>query len=91
MSHHTLASYAKKHYRNIDVCSLDKLENRYVFICNSMFAALNRLAIDEGSKIVIEKLDIEKNGIPIFSITSSFDIDINLLISYEYLYAAVSY
>lgn len=62
MNHHALASYAKKHYQNIKVCNLDKLEDRYVFICNSMLASLNKLAIDNESIIIIDELAFDENG-----------------------------
>lgn len=91
MYYTVLTSYAKKHYPNVQVCSLDRLDNRYAFICNSMLISLNKLAIEQNDIIVINRLTFEDNGTPIFSITSPFDIDINLLTAYDVLYQSVSF
>lgn len=86
MNHQGLSAHAKKHYPNVRVCNLDKLDNRYIFICNSMLIDFNKLASERDEIIYIEELEVEESGVPIFSITSPFEVDLDLLTAYDLLY-----
>lgn len=90
MNYQALSIHAKKNYSNIKVCSLEVLDDKYVFVCNSMLKRFNELGIEEGGVVYIDGVELDATGTPIFIVNSSFDIDINLLTEYEILYLSAS-
>ena len=91
MNYHALLNHAKKNYLNIKVCNLDVLDDRYVFVCNSMLKRFNELGLAEGEVVYIDDLALDANGVPIFTVKAAIDIDINLLTEYELLFLPASH
>ncbi len=86
-----LLNFAKEHYTHVDIGHWPVIENRYVFICNSMMIAFEKLAVKEGKSLSIDYIDTQnQKRIPVFHLSASFYIDPVFTLGWESLFASAS-
>ena len=86
-----LKLYADNEYQSLVIHQWVAIEDKYIFISNSLFKELNEIAKKSNTKIDVINIDIDKNTkIPTFHLDSKVTIDEEFLNKWHFLYFVAS-
>ena len=86
-----LLNFAKSHYTHVEISHWPVIENKYVFIGNSMLIALEKMAVKEGKNLSVDYIDTKNHErIPVFHLSAPFQIDPDFFLGWDYLFSAAS-
>lgn len=91
MHYKYLLNFAKSHYTHVEISHWPVIEDKYVFICNSMLIALEKIAMKEEKNLSVDYIDINNDDrIPVFHLSAPFEIDPEFALGWDFLFCAAS-
>jgi len=87
-----LKLYVEKEYQSLRIYDWVEIENKYIFITNSLLKELNRMANQRNTIIEVINIDIDTDTkIPTLHLHSNKSIDEELLNRWYFLFFAASF
>lgn len=86
-----LLNFAKSRYTHVEISHWPVIENKYVFICNSMLIALEKMAVMEGKNMSVDYIDTNnQERILVFHLSAPFQITPEFSLGWDVLICAAS-